>query len=158
LPVIEQPFIPNFIPASLGINSTTVPISQVVNLDAMSRRQLRDDMPGYVLKATTQAFAQVIAQEAAQAAAERNNKNNNNGAAMFAAILVGVAMSAGDVDARNWSALPGYIYMGRTEIPKGKTSIAIPTPSGMQNIEFFASENYHIVRVRYLGNTAYVSN
>jgi hypothetical protein len=92
LPVIEQPFIPNFIPASLGINSTTVPISQVVNLDAMSRRQLRDDMPGYVLKATTQAFAQVIAQEAAQAAAERNNKNNNNGAAMFAAILVGVAM------------------------------------------------------------------
>jgi len=159
LPVIEQPFIPNFVPASLGINSTTVPISQVVNLDAMSRRQLRDDMPGYVLKATTQAFAQVIAQEAAQAAAERNNKNNNNnGAAMFAAILVGVAMSAGDVDARNWSALPGYIFMGRIEIPKGKTSLNIPTPIGMQNIDFVATENYHIVRVRYLGNTAYVSN
>jgi hypothetical protein len=77
---------------------------------------------------------------------------------MFAAILVGVAMSAGEVDARSWSSLPGYIYMGRTEIPKGKTSIAIPTPSGMKNIEFVASENYHIVRVRYLGNTAYVSN
>jgi len=159
LPVIEQPFIPNFIPASVGINSTTVPISQVVNLDAMSRRQLRDDMPGYVLKATTQAFAQLIAQEAAQAAAEKNNKNNNNnGAGMFAAILVGVAMSAGDVDARNWSSLPGYIYMGRVEIPKGKTSLAIPTPTGIQNVEFVASENYHIVRVRYLGNTAYISN
>ena len=158
LPVIEQPFIPNFVPASLGINSTTVPISQVVNLDAMSRRQLRDDMPAYVLKATTQAFAQILAQEAAQAAAEKNNKNNNNGAGMFAAILVGVAMSAGDVDARSWSSLPGYIYMGRVEIPKGKTSIAIPTPVGMQNVEFDASENYHIVRVRYLGNKAYVSN
>jgi hypothetical protein len=158
LPVIEQPFIPNFVPAFVGINSTSVPISQVVNLDAMSRRQLRDDMPGYVLKATTQAFVQVLAQEAAQAAAERNNNNNNNGAAMFAAILVGVAMSAGDVDARNWSSLPGYIYMGRIEIPKGKTSLAIPTTTGMKNIEFLASENYHIVRVRYLGNTAYVSN
>jgi hypothetical protein len=77
---------------------------------------------------------------------------------MFAAILVGVAMSAGDVDARNWSALPGYIFMGRIEIPKGKTSLNIPTPSGMQNIDFVATENYHIVRVRYLGNTAYVSN
>jgi hypothetical protein len=110
-------------------------------------------MPGYVLKATTQAFVQVLAQEAAQAAAERNNNNNNNGAAMFAAILVGVAMSAGDVDARNWSSLPGYIYMGRIEIPKGKTSLAIPTTTGMKNIEFLASENYHIVRVRYLGNT-----
>jgi len=157
LPVIEQPFTSNFLPASLGINSTTVPISQVVNLDAMSRRQLRDDMPAYVLKATTQAFAQILAQEAAQAAAEKNNKNNN-GAGMFAAILVGVAMSAGDVDARSWSSLPGYIYMGRVEIPKGKTSIAIPTPVGMQNVEFDASENYHIVRVRYLGNRAYVSN
>ena len=158
LPVIEKPFIANFIPASIGLNSTTVPISQVVNLDAMSRRQLRDDMPEYVLKATTQAFAQVLAQEAAHAAAQKNKKNDDNGVAMLAAILVGVAMSAGEVDARNWSSLPGYIYMGRAEIPKGKTSLAIPTPTGIKNIEFTASENYHIVRVRYLGNTAYVSN
>jgi hypothetical protein len=115
-------------------------------------------MPEYVLKATTQAFAQVLAQEAAHAAAQKNKKNDDSGVAMLAAILVGVAMSAGEVDARNWGSLPGYIYMGRAEIPKGKTSLAIPTPTGIKNIEFTASENYHIVRVRYLGNTAYVSN
>ena len=114
-------------------------------------------MPGYVLKATTQAFAQVLAQEAAQAAAEKNNKNNN-GAGIFAAILVGAAMSVGDVDARSWSSLPGYVYMGRAEIPKGKNMLAIPTPLGTKNLEFVASDNYQIVKVRYLGNTAYISN
>lgn len=157
LPVIEQSSTPNFTPTTLSINSTFIPITQVVNLDAMSRRQLRDDLPGFVLKATTQAFAQVLAQEAAQAAAEKNNKNNS-GAGLLAAIMVGAAMSVGDVDARSWSSLPGYVYMGRAEIPKGKNTIAVPTPLGTRNLEFIASENYQIVRVRYLGATALITN
>lgn len=153
LPKIEPqtPFF--FAPKGLVLGNQSVPLSQAVSVDALARRQLKDDLPGYVAKATTQAIVQLIAQEAAQASMERNNNNqqNNGGAAMFAALAAGMAMSVGDADVRMWASLPGYIYMGRVEVPKGKNVVIIPTPLGPQSFEINATNNYHVVHVRLLG-------
>ena len=157
LPVIQNSNVQKVIPTSVNINASSVNLYQVANLDAMAKRQLKDDMPGYVLKSTTQAITQLVAQEAVHAAASQNKNNNGSGMAEFAAILVGVAMSVGDVDTRSWSMLPSNLYMGRAEVTKGKNNIEIPTSYGVQKIEFDASENYHIIRLRYLSDKVYVS-
>lgn len=159
LPQIEPLSAAPFVPAGLSVGQQQVRLSQAVSVDALARRQLKDDMPGHVAKATTQAIVQLIAQEAAQAAMEKNNKNNqNNGAAMLAALATGMALSAGEADVRMWTALPGQIYMGRVEVPKGKNVVTIPTPLGPKMFELDASNNYHVVHVRLLGNRAVLRN
>jgi hypothetical protein len=159
LPKIEPQLPPSFVPAGLSVGTQQIRLSQAVNIDALARRQLKDDMPAYVVKATTQAIVQILAQEATQAALEKNNKNNqNNGAAMFAALAAGLALSVGDADVRMWTSLPGYIYMGRVELPKGKNVFTIPTPLGPKMFEFDATKNYHVVHIRLLGNRTILRN
>jgi hypothetical protein len=77
--------------------------------------------------------------------------------AEFAAILVGVALSVGEVDTRSWSMLPSHIQMGRTEVSKGKVNLEIPTQNGVEKFEFNATENYHIIRVRHFNDKVYIS-
>ena len=141
-------------PGSVNIGAQRAILYQAANLDAMSRRQLRDDMPGYLIKARTQAATQLIAQAAAQAAAA---KNNNQNAGLFASLLVGMALSVGSADVRQWSTLPSTIYMGRVTIAKGENNFSIPTPSGNFSVPLQFGQDYQIVHVRILGGRAIVS-
>ena len=155
LPQIEPRAAHAFVPPTISVGQQQVRLAQAVSVDSLARRQLKDDMPGHVAKAMTQAIAQLIAQEAAQAAVEKNNKNNqNNGLGMLAALAAGVALSAGDADVRMWTALPGYIFVGRVEVPKGKNLVTIPTPIGPKTFEVDAAKNYHLLHVRLIGNQA----
>jgi len=154
LPVIESPSA-IFNPGTVSVGSQNVILYQAANLDAMSRRQLKDDMPGYLLKASTQALTQILAQAATQAAVA--GKNNNQGAGMLASLLVGAAMSVGSADVRQWSALPGAIYMGRGSVPKGEGKFTVPTPSGPFTVPLQFGQDYQVVHVRILGGRAIVS-
>jgi len=157
LPVMGQS-INTFRPTSIRIGMETIPLVQVANIDAMARRQLKDDMPTHVLKATTQAFVQIIAQEAAQAAAEKNKNSNSGLAGAFAAIAVGAALSVGDADERMWSNLPGAINMGRSRMNKGMTNISVPTPSGLVTISVNINQDYQVVYIRTLGGRAFLTS
>lgn len=157
LPTIGQA-LNTFKPNSVKIGSQVVGLHEAVNVDAMARKQLKDDMPGHVLKATTQAIIQIVAQEAAQAAAEKNKKNNNGAGGIFAALAVGAALSAGDADTRMWSSLPGRVWMGRAVLPKGTSQLVVPTPTGPHTVEVNIARNYQIVHVRTLGPRAIVTS
>ena len=153
LPVIENPS-PVYNPGSVSVGSQTIILYQAANLDAMSRRQLKDDMPGYLLKASTQAITQIVAQAVAQQAAA---KNNNQNAGLLASVAVGMALSVGSADVRQWSTLPGTIYMGRASVSKGENNFSIPTPSGVFSVPLQFGQDYQIVHVRILGGRAIVS-
>ena len=153
LPVIENPS-PVYNPGSVNVGAQSVILYQAANLDAMSRRQLKDDMPGYLIKATTQAVTQLVAQAAAQAAAA---KNNNQNAGVLASLMVGMALSVGSADVRQWSTLPSAIYMGRVSVAKGERNFSIPTPSGNFSVPLQFGQDYQIVHVRILGGRAIVS-
>ena len=153
LPVIESPT-PTFNPGSVRLGPQNIILYQAANLDAMSRRQLKDDMPGYLLKASTQAITQLVAQAAAQAAAA---KNNNQGAGLLASLAVGMALSVGSADVRQWSTLPSSIFMGRATVAKGENNFSIPTPSGNFTVPLQVGQDYQIVHVRMLGPRAVVS-
>lgn len=152
--------------SNVQVDDKTINVVQAVNLDTMVRRQLKDEMPGYVLKATSQAITQVVAQEAAYHAgkASQGRGSRNDGAAaaalvgQLAAIAAGAALSAGDVDVRAWTTLPGAIYIGRMRLKKGEAKIAIPSPSGPSIAKIELKNNYELVYARVLGNGAVVLN
>jgi hypothetical protein len=155
LPIIKSK-INTFGFGSIKLGDKFVPLFEAVNTDSLVRRQLKDEMPTHILKATTQAIVQIIAQEAAQAAAEKNNRNNSGMAGAIASIAVGAALSVGDTDTRMWSNLPANIHMGRISIPKGSTQLVIQSPNGPQSFNVNITQKYQVIYIRSLGTKPFV--
>ena len=164
-PVIEKStdrFTPNFV--QLGDRAANLEL--VANIDSMARRNLKDEMPAYVLRATTRALvslaAQYAADQAAQQAARRNNQNNqNNSAAIIGAIagmLTGYGLQAINVtDVRHWSTLPAQTYMARMGLPIGPTVLKFTLPSGVtQSQTVNLVGGYNVVYIRMFRNSATV--
>lgn len=128
-----QPTTERFNVSQVRLDSTMLTPEMITNVDAMARRDLKDDMPGYMLRGTSRAFASVMAQVIAERAAAASSRNKNQGAAIgaLASLITGVTMSAiNTADVRHWSSLPANIYMTRARVPHGMRSFAVPTPAG----------------------------
>jgi hypothetical protein len=141
---------------SIIAGTNEVPLSLAANLDLMARRHLKDEMPGHVLRATTQAIAQIAVQEAIYQSQKRN-RQGNEGAAMLGAILAGAALSFGNVDVRSWTTLPSAIHLGRVQLQKGMTTLKVNTPVGIVSADLNIQNDYEVVYVRVLNNGAVVS-
>ncbi len=139
----------------------------VTNIDAMARKNLRDEMPGYVLRASSRALvslaAQYAADQAAQQAARRNNQNSqNSGAAAIigaiAGMMTGYGLQAINVtDTRHWSTLPAQTYMARMGLPIGPTVLKYTLPSGVTQSQVVnLVGGYNVVYIRMFRNKATV--
>jgi hypothetical protein len=132
----------------------------------MARKNLKDEMPGYVLRASSRALvslaAQYAADQAAQQGAKRNNQNNqNNNAAIIGAIagmLTGYGLQAINVtDVRHWSTLPAQTYMARMGLPIGPSVLKFTLPSGVTQIQTInLLGGYNVVYIRMFRNRATV--
>ena len=164
-PVIEKSterFKPNFV--QLGDRAANLEL--VANIDAMARKNLRDEMPSYVLRATSRALvslaAQYAADQAAQQAANRRNNNQNSGSAAIigaiAGMITGYGLQAINVtDTRHWSTLPAQTYMARMGLPIGPTTLKFTLPSGVtlsQTVNLVGG--YNVVYIRMFRNRATV--
>lgn len=141
---------------SVTAGTNEIPLSLAANLDLMARRHLKDEMPGHVLKATTQAIVQIAVQEAVYQSQQRN-RQGNEGAAMLGAILAGAALSFGDVDVRSWTTLPSAIQLVRVQLQKGTTTLKVNTPVGVVSSDLNIQNDYEVIYVRVLNNGAVVS-
>ncbi len=156
-PVIH-PSTENFKP-SLKVDDAMLEPALVTNIDAMARRNLKDDMPGYVLRATSRAIASLVAQHAASHAAANASRdkhgNPNPLAGMLAGIVTGLALQTINVaDVRYWSTLPAHIYLARTTIPNGSHAITFGTPVGTRSQSITFKGGYAVVYLRTLRNGA----
>jgi len=164
-PVIEKSsdrFTPNFV--QLGDREANLEL--VSNIDSMARKNLKDEMPGYVLRATSRALvslaAQYAADQASQQAARRNNQNNQNNSALIigaiAGMLTGYGLQAINVtDVRHWSTLPAQTYMARMGLPIGSSVLKFTLPSGVvqsQTVNLIGG--YNVVYIRMFRNRATV--
>lgn len=141
---------------SVTAGTNEIPLLLAANLDLMARRHLKDEMPGHVLKATTQAIVQIAVQEAVYQSQQRN-RQGNEGAAMLGAILAGAALSFGDVDVRSWTTLPSAIQLVRVQLQKGTTTLKVNTPVGVVSSDLNIQNDYEVIYVRVLNNGAVVS-
>jgi hypothetical protein len=130
-PVIEQSS-ELFTPSMVELGGQSIRTELTSSIDAMARKNLKDDMPAYVLRATSRAIVSLVAQVAADRAAQQRNKNNNNAlVGALAGIITGIALQAINVtDVRHWSTLPAQTYMARVRLPVGQNVLKYSTPLG----------------------------
>ena len=168
-PVIEKST-ERFRPTMVQLGDKVANPELVANIDAMARKNLRDEMPAYVLRASSRALVSLAAQYAADRAAQQaankrsqNNQNNQNngGAALIGAIagmITGYSLQAINVtDVRHWSTLPAQTYMARMGLPIGPTVLKYTLPSGVtasQTVNLVGG--YNVVYIRMFRNRATV--
>jgi uncharacterized protein len=138
----------DFSPSQLKLDGRFVPVSTIASVDAMSRRALRDDMPGIILRSTIRAVSKGVAQK-------QLNDRDNNASAIASLVLGLVSVMTEQADERTWSTLPAQIAIVRASLPQGMHKILVPTLQGQEAFDFKASSPYQIVPIRVMGNQVY---
>lgn len=133
-------------PSTLAIDGKdTLPLASVTSLDAMSKRALRDDMPGIIVRGIVRAAAKAMSQKALM---------DQGGYAQIAGIALNVAnVVTESADERTWRTLPATISIARATLPSGKHDITIG--NNRQSVDIQGS--HAIVVTRLLGNQVYWS-
>lgn len=133
-------------PSSISIDGKdNLPLAAVTSLDAMSKRALRDDMPGIIVRGIVRAAAKTMSQKALM---------DQGGGAAIAGIALNVAnVVTESADERTWRTLPAIISIGRATLPSGKHDIVIG--NSKQSVDVQGS--HAIVVTRLLGNQVYWS-
>ncbi|NMM75797.1 hypothetical protein B2J88_48735 [Rhodococcus sp. SRB_17] len=112
-PVIEPSSDPLL--SQLSVAGYDLKLEKVVDLNAMARRALKDEMPGMVLRGFTRAVAKGVLQDQLQ-------KN----AGLLGGLIGAVASAATEqADDRMWRMLPGRVYVARGYLPPGEHRITI---------------------------------
>lgn len=149
-----------FNPQKVDVSGRPMPLTNVANVEAMSRRELRDQMPSYIARAVTSSIIQIVAQEAAQQAIDRNKGKNEglNSLMKLGATVAINALAAGDVDTRMWKSLPSGIYMARAILPQGESMINISTPTGQRQVKVTLNSSYEVVKLRVFNDGVVAAN
>lgn len=133
-------------PSTLAIDGKdTQPLAAVTSLDAMSRRALRDDMPGIIVRGILRAAAKTMSQKALM--------DQGGGAAIAGIALNVVNVITESADERTWRTLPATISIARVTLPSGKHEVSI---GGSKQV-FDIKGSHAIVVSRLLGNQVYWS-
>ncbi|MGR9014656.1 MAG: hypothetical protein ACU83U_13535, partial [Gammaproteobacteria bacterium] len=115
------------------------------SLDTMSKRALRDDMPGIIVRGILRAAAKTMSQKALM---------DQGGGAAIAGIALNIAnVITESADERTWRTLPASISIARMTLPSGKHDIAVG--GSKQAIDIQGS--HAVVVTRLLGNQTYWS-
>jgi hypothetical protein len=68
------------------------------------------------------------------------------------------AISAGDVDVRQWKSLPSSIYLARGTLPKGQSILQIQTPVGPRSFPVTITQDNEVIHVRVFNGGAIMNN
>lgn len=127
------------------LTGTPLTFTELASTSAMSRRALRDDMPGIILRTSVRAVTRAIAQD---------QLNDINPLAGLALGLVSVATEG--ADERTWRTLPGSTVVARITLPKGTHDLEIDTPQGTAILKLDLTRDHHVVPLRVVGSQVFV--
>lgn len=147
-----------FNPQVVTVANRSLPLTQTANIEAMSIRELKDNMSGHVIRASLSAVVQIATQEAAHRAIDKN-PNDKNAALKKLLVTAAVgAISSGDVDVRQWKSLPSAIYMARATLPKGDSVLQIQTPVGPRSFPVKLANGSEVIHIRVFNSNAIMNN
>jgi hypothetical protein len=135
-----------YTPTSLSVAGKSLPVETIVNVDAMAKRQLKDQMPGI---ANRTAIRGVIKGGAQYAATKKGGKLGG-----FAAAAVNVATE--QADERAWRTLPARLSIARAVLPEGEQTIEFRTAKGTYRGTIMVGGKVNIVPIRIIGDFIYV--
>lgn len=119
-----------------ALNSTSI----------MSRRALRDDMPGIILRTTVRAVTRGMAQK------------KLNETSPTAGLILGLAsMITEGADTRTWRTLPNQTLVSRVRLSQGEHQLNLPSGLGGNKVAVTIDRPYQVVALRVIGNQIYAT-
>ncbi len=139
--------LPNTINVDGFLNQSLAPIT---SLDAMSKRALRDDMPGIILRG--------ILRAAVKGASQKVLMDQGGYAALAGIALNAVNVVTESADERTWRTLPSAISIARANVPTGQHEFTVTAANGTTSKQSLDIQGSHaIVVARTVGNSTYWS-
>ncbi|MBP9960704.1 hypothetical protein CYD26_18055 [Pseudomonas sp. FFUP_PS_473] len=142
-PIIkEDTSTPRF--SQIGLDSNTLELTALNSTTAMSRRALRDDMPGIILRTSVRAISRGVAQK------QLNDTNP------LAGLAVGIASAVVEgADTRTWRTLPDDTQVVRVRMSQGEHTLSLPSNLGGTQVKVKIERPYQVVTLRVVGSQVY---
>ncbi|WP_421548241.1 COG3014 family protein [Pseudomonas sp. QD4] len=130
----------------IAVDGQQQSLTQLNSTTAMSRRALRDDMPGIILRTTVRAVTRGVAQK------QLNDVNP------LAGLAVGIASAVTEgADTRTWRTLPDNTLVTRMRVKQGEHQITLPSAQGGSQVQVKIDRRYQVVTLRVVGNQVFSS-
>ncbi|MBU6960507.1 hypothetical protein KRR23_22535 [Pseudomonas sp. CVAP len=132
--------------AQIGVDGQQQNLTQLNSTTAMSRRALRDDMPGIILRTTVRAITRAVAQK-------KINETNP-----LAGLAVGISSAVMEgADTRTWRTLPDNTQVVRLRLTKGEHQLSLPNALGGSRITVKVDQRFQVISLRTVGNQVFAS-
>ncbi|SFG58146.1 COG3014 family protein [Pseudomonas sp. NFACC45] len=128
----------------IGVDGRQLDLTQLNSTTAMSRRALRDDMPGIILRTTVRAITRGVAQK---------QINETNPLAGLAVGLTSAVLEGADT--RTWRTLPDYTQVVRLRLKKGEHQVTLPSAVGGSVVKVTVDQRYQVISLRAVGNQVF---
>jgi hypothetical protein len=129
-------------PASLTLGERALQLTELNSTSAMSRRALRDDMPGIILRTSVRAISRSVAQK------QLNDVNP------LAGLAVGLASAITEgADERTWRTLPDSTRIARLRLKKGEHRLNL----GGQPVQVTVAQDYQVIALRTVGSQIFTA-
>lgn len=130
--------------AQIGVDGKQVDLTALNSTTAMSRRALRDDMPGIIVRTTVRAITKGVAQK-------QINETNP-----LAGLAVGISSAVLEgADTRTWRTLPDYTQVVRLRLKKGEHQVTLPSAVGGSVVKVTVDQRYQVITLRAVGNQVF---
>jgi len=132
--------------AQIGVDGQQLNLTQLNSTTAMSRRALRDDMPGIILRTTVRAITRGVAQK-------QINETNP-----LAGLAVGITSAVLEgADTRTWRTLPDNTQVVRLRLKKGEHSVTLPSAVGGSVVKVIVDQRFQVITLRAVGNQVFAN-
>jgi hypothetical protein len=130
----------------IGVDGQPVNLTALNSTTAMSRRALRDDMPGIIVRTTVRAITRGVTQK-------KLNETNP-----LAGLAVGLASAVTEgADTRTWRTLPDNTLVARMRLKPGEHQVVLPSSVGGTRVQLKIDRPYQVITLRAIGNQVYTS-
>lgn len=128
------------------LDDRSIGLTALNSTSAMSRRALRDDMPGIILRTSVRAITRGVAQK------QINDVNP------LAGLAVGLASAITEgADTRTWRTLPNETLVARVRLAPGEHQLSLPSGLGGSKISVKVDRPYQVVALRVVGNQVFTA-
>jgi hypothetical protein len=130
----------------IGVDGQQQNLTPLNSTAAMSRRALRDDMPGIILRTTVRAITRGVAQK------QLNDVNP------LAGLAVGITSTVMEgADTRTWRTLPDATQVVRLRLKQGAHEVSLPNALGGSKVMVKIDQRYQVIALRVVGNQVFTS-
>ena len=116
-----------YVPDAIYVGRSVLPLETLVNVDAMARHELRDQLPGIIGRTVVRGVLKSALQHAAN---ENAKKHGGYAGALLSIGTKAVTVGSEHADDRTWRTLPSRLSIARANLPLGENTIEFRTSDG----------------------------